>query len=219
VVAFALAVSGAVAGCNDHPRKTKEHSGLTAQPARRSTSALRKVDWANVTLPGAVCAVNHPIHLHHRTAFLREVPRRWAEPLSYQREQRLRRGVRVDAGWEHISYGRLGAGGPDAAGLVVNCSNGGGTADGVLAYAWVVFKGREGKLDVAGIITPQGPQPPHQLPTVVKIAFKHGGIMAREYWYGDRDGTCCPSGRATTMWTYVAGRLRPSRALVTKRPS
>jgi hypothetical protein len=219
VVASALALSGAIGACDDHPRRTKAGSGSTAQPARPSASALRKVDWANVTLPGAVCAVKHPIHLHRRTAFLREIPRRWAQPLSYQREQRLRHGVRVDAAWEQVSYGRLGAGGPDAAGLAVSCSNGGGTADGVLAYAWVVFTGRERNLDVAGIVTPQGPQPPHELPTLVKIVFTHGGITAREYWYGHRDGTCCPSGRATTTWTYVAGRLRPRRALVTKRPS
>jgi hypothetical protein len=219
VVALALVLSGALASCYDHPRRATTGSGFSAQPARPSSSALHKVDWANVTLPGAVCAVKHPIRLHHRTAFLNEIPRRWAQPLSHQHEQGLRHGVRVDAGWEHVSYGRLGPGGPEAAGLAVSCSNGGGTADGVLAYAWVVFTGRKSHLNVTGIVTPRGPQQPQELPTVVKIVFKHGGIRAREYWYGRRDGTCCPSGRATTRWRYVAGRLRPSRAVVTKRPS
>src|SRR5689334_15664095 len=116
-VAATLAVSAALAGCDDHLAKPR-------------VSALHKIDWANVTLPGAVCAVGHPIHLHDHTAFLKERPRRWA------------RAVRVDAGWARLAYGRLGRGGQDAAGLAVDCNNGGGTADGVLHYAWVIFTGR-----------------------------------------------------------------------------
>ena len=219
VVAPALAVSLAVAGGDDQPRKPTAHRAATAQPERPPASALRKVDWANVTLPGSVCAVSHPIHLHHRTAFLKEIPRRWAHHLSNQREVGLRPGVRVDAGWNRLSYGRLGGSGPEAAGLVVSCNNGGGTADGTLGYAWVIFTGREGNLNVVGIVTPQGPHSPRYLPSTITIAFKHGGIAAREFWYGHRDGTCCPSGRATTAWTYAAGRLHPGRTLITRRPT
>jgi hypothetical protein len=218
VFAVALAVCGAAAGCNDDPRKPQGHAVVAARPPRPPAVALRKVDWANVSLPGAVCAASRPIHLHHHTAFLKEVPRRWAHLLSSQREQGLRRGVRVDAGWEPVSYGTLGDGGPDAAALVVSCNNGGGTADGALAYAWVIFTGHPRNLDVAGIVTPQGPQSPHELPSTITLAFKDGGIKAREYWYGHRDGTCCPSGRATTIWTYAAAQLRPSPAVTTRQP-
>jgi hypothetical protein len=31
------------------------------------------------------------------------------------------------------------------------------------------------------------------------------------------DGDCCPTGRATTTWTYTGGRLLPGKAHVTAR--
>ena len=115
------------------------------------------------------------------------------------------------------SLGISKAGGGDDAGLAVNCNNGGGTADGVLLYTWVIFSGRRGRLSVVGTVTPQV-QPSGELPTEIEIAIKPGKITASEFFYGPADETCCSSGRATTIWTYAHRTLLPGTPTITKRP-
>jgi hypothetical protein len=60
-------------------------------------------------------------------------------------------------------------------------------------------------------------QAPHQLPTLLQAQLGPGRVVGREAFYGPNDGTCCPSGRARTVWTYRHSfRLATTR--VTKRP-
>jgi hypothetical protein len=172
-----------------------------------STIDIHKVDWANVSVPGSVCGATHPIQLHKGRAVVHS--RRWP---SVPR-------VTVDAGWNPVVYGNLDGVGQDEAALVVGCNNGGGTADGYLAYAQVIFTTAGKSLGVIGVVTPQQPRKANRLPTLVTVKIRRGKVIAREAWYGPHDGTCCPSGRTTTVWTYAHGALRAGKPKITHAPS
>jgi len=172
-----------------------------------STLDVHKVDWSSVSLPGSVCGATHSIRLHKGRAVVDS--RRWP---SVPR-------VTVDAGWNPVVYGNLDGVGQDEAALVVGCNNGGGTADGFLAYAQVIFTTAGKKLKVIGVVTPKQARKANRLPTLVTVEIRRGEVVAREAWYGPNDGTCCPSGRTTTVWTYANGALRAGKPKVTRRPS
>jgi hypothetical protein len=91
--------------------------------------------------------------------------------------------------------------------------------DGFLAYAQVIFTTAGKAVRVIGVVTPKQARKANRLPTLVTVKIRRGKVIAREAWYGRNDGTCCPSGRTTTVWTYVHGALRASRPKVTQRPS
>ncbi len=185
----------------------------SGQAVAASALDLHKVEWSGVTLPGSVCGASRPIRLHHGSAFFTPVPRRFSRD-SFAGK----RGVTVDSGWDRVVFGDLAGSGHDDAGLIVDCNNGGGTADGALLYAWVIFSGVGGRLSVVGIVTPQV-QPSDELPTLIEIAIEPGKLTAREFFYGPADGTCCASGRARTIWTYAHGALRPCVPMITRRPN
>ena len=212
LLAGSVALSGAVAG----------FGADQAQSSAPAALDLHTVNWATVTLPASACGASRPIRLHHpssalnRTegaAFFKPIPPRFAHDDFYGK-----RGVTVESGWDPVVFGDLGGNGTDDAGLVYNCNNGGGTADGVLLDGWVIFTARGGKPSVVGVVTPRV-QPPNVLPTLVEITIKPGRITAHEFFYGANDATCCASGRATTIWTYASGTLRPGVPVITRRPS
>jgi hypothetical protein len=171
------------------------------------TVDIHKVDWANVSVPGSVCGATHSIRLHKRRAVV--ASRRWP---SVPR-------VTVEAGWNPVVYGNLDGVGQDEAALIVGCSNGGGTAAGFLVYAQVIFATAGKSLRVIGVVTPKQPHNANRLPTLVTVRIRRGKVVAREAWYGANDGTCCPSGRTTTVWKYTRGELRAGRPRITQRPS
>jgi len=72
----------------------------------------------------------------------------------------------------------------DTAALVVGCNNGGGTADGYLAYAQVVYMSVGSSLKVIGVVTPRV-QRSGQLPTLLTVKIERGKIIAHEAWYGE----------------------------------
>jgi hypothetical protein len=178
-------------------------SALAAHAASSGPLNLHTVRWADVTVPGKVCGAAGPIRLRDNRAVVSS--KRWP-PTPH---------VSVDAGWEPVVYGNLGDG-VDAAGLAVDCSNGGGTADSVLAYAQVMFTAAGGSLKAIGVVTPQLPSRPGLNPPGLEVKIKLGEVIATEYSYGPKDATCCPSGRATTIWSYADGKLTPGKATVTK---
>jgi len=171
-----------------------------------STVDVHKVDWANVSIPGSVCGAPHSMRLHKRRAVV--TSKRWP---SVPR-------VTVEAGWNPVVYGNLDGVGQDEAALIVGCSNGGGTADGFLAYAQVIFTTAGKSLRVISVVTPKQAHKANRLPTLVTVKIRRGKVIAHEAWYGANDGTCCPSGRTTTVWKYASGKLRPGRPRVTQRP-
>jgi hypothetical protein len=174
---------------------------------------LHEVDWSDVTLPGAACGASHPIRVRDGHASISPVPQRFSKDSFYGK-----RAVNVDSDWDPVVFGDLTRGGGSDAGIVVSCNNGGGTADGALLYSWVVFSGAHGRLSPIGVVTPRV-QSPRELPTLLEITIEPGAVVAHESFYGATDPTCCASGRATTVWTYANGALRPGTPTITSTPS
>jgi hypothetical protein len=187
---------------------------VTTYPPQRSFD-LHQVNWPNVALPGSVCGANHPIHLHHHVAVV--VSHRWGKHWRSASWPAWPR-VTVDGAWNPTVYGDLDGDGKDEAAVVVGCSNGGGTAAGFLAYAQVLFTAGKKSPRVIAILTPQQRPNPNVLPTLLQVTIRRGEVIAHEAWYGVNDGTCCPSGRSTTTWQYIGGKLKPVRTVVERNP-
>ena len=188
--------------------------GTAAVASAQITLPLQAVGWQNETLPGAVCRVSSPIRLHNHIAQISHTG--FGDVDSFGSDPDL---VRVAAAYD-VTYGRLGGVGPAAAVDVV-CSNNGGTADGQIRFADVVFSGSATSVRPVGLITPRQPHSSNvsHVPLLGKAKWVDGRIVVAEYWYGPNDPTCCASGRATTTWAYRAGKLQPVRTVVTKRPT
>jgi hypothetical protein len=185
-----------------YPRPATAEGALTV-PSR--AQSLRGLDWANTTLPGAVCGATQPIHLHHDVAFVRSTLYPWFP--------------RIEVGAGDVAYGDVDGDGREEASVIVDCSNGGGTADGQLAFSAVVLTAKANAVHVLGLVTPRQPFDP-AVPHVplLRVELRRGEVISHEFWYGPHDGTCCQSGRATTVWRYVHGHLRPGRTVVTRKP-
>lgn len=177
-----VVASWTMLGCGDHkPNAVDVHA----------------VDWRTAVLPGSICGASQPIRLRDGTAIVRST--RW----------RPYRRIHVDTRFARVAYGDLDGDGRDEAALGVDCDNGGGTADGVFAYARVLFVADGDAPRVLGVVTPQRHALPHAYPTLLQVSIKRGAVIARESWYRRRDvGPCCPSGRSTTIWTDGGKRLR-----------
>ena len=175
---------------------------------------LQAVGWPNETLPGTVCKSSRPIRLHNHVAQIAHTG--FGDVNSFGSDPDL---VRVAAAYD-VTYGQLGGVGPAAAVDVV-CSNNGGTADGQIRSADVVFSGSATRVRVVGLITPRQPHSSNvsHVPLLGKVKWVHGRIVVAESWYGPNDPTCCASGRATTTWAYRTGKLTAVRTVVTRRPT
>jgi hypothetical protein len=180
----------------------------------QTTLPLQAVGWQNETLPGTVCKSSGPIRLHNHVAQIAHTG--FGNVSSSGSDPDL---VGVAAAYD-VTYGQLGGVGPAAAVDVV-CSNNGGTADGQIRFADVIFTGSATSVRPVGLITPQQPPSTHlsHVPLLGKVKWVDGQIVVTEYWYGPNDPTCCASGRATTTWAYRAGKLNTVRTVVTKRPT
>jgi hypothetical protein len=119
-----------------------------------------------------------------------------------------------------VSYGDLTGDGRDVAAVSVICSNDGGTADGQLAFADIVFGAVEGHLRVLGILRPQQPLTPasDHVPTMTEVMIGPGQIIGPQNWYGPNDPTAGGSGRATTTWRYSHSEFRVARTVVLQQP-
>ncbi|MGO9906793.1 MAG: hypothetical protein ACLP4R_16365 [Solirubrobacteraceae bacterium] len=188
--------------------------GTAPVASAQTTLPLQAVGWQNETLPGAVCRASSPIRLHDHIAQISHTG--FGDVNSYGSDPDL---VRVAAA-DDVTYGRLAGVGPAAAVDVV-CSNNGGTADGQIRFADVVFSGSATSVRPVGLITPRQPHSSNvsHVPLLGKVKWIDGRIVVAEYWYGPNDPTCCASGRATTTWAYRTGKLTAVRTVVTKRPT
>jgi hypothetical protein len=167
-----------------------------------ASAGIRSVNWKSVRVPGAVCGNPRPIQLHSGKAKIPTPPGVSAGTPE----------VWIFASAPH--YGDLFGPGHDIAALNVWCDNTGGTADGQVQNSWVIYSMSAGRLRTIGTLTPQQPSTKDThipyfdgRPGGFKIKLKT--ITAKEIWYGSEDGTCCPSGRATTIWTYAHGAFTP----------
>ena len=161
-----------------------------------------------MSIPGSVCGASRPIRLHdgHGIVYTRRFASRLGGGL---------RRIAVSSGWNHLVDGDLDGDGRNEAALAVECETGGGTADSALAYAQVIYRVAGGKATPLGVIRPRV-QPKHVLPTLLTVTIHPGRVVAHEAFYGPHDGTCCPSGRATTIWIYKAHSLAAEKPSITR---
>jgi len=188
--------------------------GVAVAAPAQTTLPLQAVGWQNETLPGAACKANGPIRLHNHVAQISHTGFGDVDSRGPNRDL-----VDVAAAY-NVTYGQLRGVGPAAAVDVV-CSNNGGTADGQIRFAEVVFSGMATNTHAVGLITPQQPHRARvsHVPLLGKVRWVNGRIIVPEYWYGPNDSTCCATGRATTTWAYRAGKLTAVRTVITKPPT
>ena len=174
-------------------------TGGAAQAAPARTSS---VNWSDVTIPGQLCKVNGPIALHNGKAFVRHSGF----------------GMALDVLMTNVTRGSLGHG-LQVAALQVWCDNTGGTADGQLAEGIVVENSPAGHPHLLGTLTPQLKGNP--MLHIPFIAVNHiestGHVAVTEFFYDSANPTCCPSGRAATLWKWTGRTFIPGRTHITSK--
>jgi hypothetical protein len=177
-------------------------TGGAAQAASAQTRSAHSVNWGDVTIPGQLCKVNGPIKLHNGRAFVRHSGF----------------GMALDVLMLNVTRGGLGRG-LQVAALQVWCDNTGGTADGELAEGIFVFDSPGGHPHLLGTLTPQlKGNPTLHIPFIVVNHIESTGHVAvTEFFYTPANATCCPSGRATTLWRWTGRTFIPGRTKITSR--
>jgi hypothetical protein len=165
---------------------------------------VRRFDWNAAPVPGSVCGVGHVLRLH--SGYATAYSRRWPA-LSP-----------IEAARGRVVYGDLLGGGDDAAALQVVCVNRGGTAAGQLAFAVVVYAAGRRAPTVLGVLTPRLRSSASHVPILTPAAITHDRVVLTEFFYGPADADCCPTGRATTVWRFQAGRFDPVSTVVRRAP-
>lgn len=161
---------------------------------------LRGVNWANAVIPGQFCGIPGTVRL--RAARATASSARWGQVQFYEDTR--------------VIYGNLGGDVQQIAAVPVMCTNGVGTAEGQLVDAYVIFTGSGGKLTAIGAITPQKQDADEvHVPLFSGLSISNGTITAREDWYRPTNETCCPTGKATTVWTYKSGQFTPDTPDIT----
>jgi hypothetical protein len=165
---------------------------------------LHRFDWNRAQLPGSVCGVAHPITLH--SGYATASTRRWPSlsPIEVARGS--------------VVYGDLLGGGGDAATLQIVCFNRGGTAAGQLAFTVVVYSAGRRTPKVLGVLTPRLGSIGHHVPILTPAAITYDNVRLTEFFYGPHDPDCCPTGKATTVWQFRAGRFRSASTVVQREP-
>ena len=174
-------------------------TGSAAQAAPARTSG---VNWSDVTIPGQLCKVSGPIELHNGKAFVRHSGF----------------GMALDVLMTNVTRGSLGHG-LQVAALQVWCDNTGGTADGQLAEGILVFDSPGGHPHLLGTLTPQlKGNPMLHIPFIVVNHIESTGHVAiTEFFYDSANPTCCPSGRAATLWKWTGRSFIPGRTHITSK--
>jgi hypothetical protein len=175
-------------------------TGGCAQAASAQTLSAHSANWGDVTIPGHLCKVNGQIHLHNGNATVRHSGF----------------GIALDILTTTVTHGYLAHGLPVTA-LQVWCDNTGGTADGQLAEGIMVFDSPGGHAHLLGTLTPQ-----HKTSAMLHIPFiavnrieTTGHVAVTEFFYHLANATCCPSGRATTLWKWTGRTFIPGRTKIT----
>ena len=167
--------------------------------ASAQTLATHSVNWGNVTIPGQLCKVNGQIHLHNGHATVRHSGF----------------GFPLDVLTTTVTHGYLAHGLPVTA-LQIWCIAG-GSADGELAEGVMVFDSPGGKAHLLGTLTPQHKTSAmvHIPSIVVNRIETTGHVAVTEFFYTSGNMTCCPTGRATTLWKWTGRTFIPGRTKIT----
>lgn len=182
------------------PTEDLRHSGHPSATATQvptlgpAPDDLRDVDWQRVPMPAAFCGVVELVRFENGVAV--------GMSQTYGR-------VEVYQGSKPV-YGDIDGDRHVEAIIGLECHNGGGTASGQLGFAEVVIRGLNGQLTVIGTITPQySPAASSHVSFIAGVRIQRGKVVADETWYRPSDPTCCPTGRATTVWTLSGDTLTP----------
>jgi len=169
--------------------------------ASAQTLAMHSVNWGNVTIPGQLCEVKGNIQLHNGHATVRHNGF----------------GMALDVLTTTVTHGYLAHGLPVTA-LQIWCIAG-GTADGELAEGIMVFDSPGGKPHLLGTLTPQHKTSAmvHIPSIVVNRIETTGHVAVTEFFYTPDNASCCPSGRATTLWKWTGRTFIPGRTKITSR--
>jgi hypothetical protein len=174
---------------------------LGAQEASAQTLSAHGVNWGDVTIPGTLCKVSGQIHLHDGNASVRHSGF----------------GIPLDVYTTTVAHGDLAPSLPVTT-LQIFCANTGGTADGQLTEGIFVFDSPGGHAHLLGTLTPQLKGNP--MLHIPYIAVSHiessGHVAVTEYFYNAANATCCPTGRATTLWKWTGRTFIPGRTHITR---
>ena len=156
---------------------------------------VRRIDWANASIPGAVCEQDEVITFTDGLAD--DLP-----PYPGQSWP-----MDAFAYFDEVDYGDVTGDGADDALLTVECTNDDATAAGRLVWSIVAFSGESGSVRPIGTITGQhgltGSLPAH----LGVAGIDAEGVRIEEAFYGPQDGSCCPSGTAETLWRWTGSAL------------
>ena len=184
---------------------------VTVEGVEPVTTDLHEVDWGNVTVPGSWFGGPAEVKLTDgmakgvHTTFDNEIQQ-------------------LHAGTESVEYGDLDGDGKDEAALHV-LVNPTGVAPSDRARAWVIFRGGPDGPEVVGVLTPRvhpvnAWDPVNEsapLPTFLESAsITQGRVVVKESFYRSSEGSCCPSGRAITTWSYSGGKFVPGEPQITR---
>ena len=172
-----------------------------------SRTDLHRVNWRRALVPASVCGTHRSVRM--RNGYAVAVSGRWP---AYPR-------VFIGVGAGAVVYGDLNGDGHDEAALQVDCANLGGTAGGQLAFAVTVYRPGVTEPVVVGVLTPQLRGDPHyHVPLVEARTITRGRVTVSEWIYGPRDGDCCASGLARTVWHLHGRRLVAGTTAVLREP-
>ncbi|MGW6418526.1 hypothetical protein [Streptomyces sp. NPDC055055] len=162
---------------------------------------LHAMKWAEIPVPGDFCDAPGLVHF---------------DDIGESRANSRTRGqVHLHRGDGPV-YGDLDGDGKDEAALTVSCNNGSDTGAGDLIEGSVVFTRLGGQLISIGTLTPQhNPPEAGNCTRIGKVELTPQRITVEEHWYRQTDSTCCPTGKATTVWTREGDRLVPGPPRIT----
>ncbi|MCA1844314.1 MAG: hypothetical protein LC792_14220, partial [Actinobacteria bacterium] len=199
----------ALAACSSSSSTGSAKDGSTTTTAPPSTSTprrdIRETDWPNGAYPASVCGGSGTVQLLSSRGLVSSA--RWRDAWQGNDPPRMKSQVEVSFDGP-VQYGDLDGDGKPEAVVPIWCTNGGGTAAGQLGQALVVYSGSPGRLELRGIISTT--QPATDGATYFDNAasqIDRGRITVEELFYGPKDSTCCPTGRAQAVWALQGATL------------
>lgn len=183
------------------------------------TATLKRVNWSNYTYPAAWFLAKPP------TVTLTNGKATNVATAIGGRTANQPQDVYLT---NQVAYGQMSGLGEAAAVNLCLIASGGGTADAQRGCGWLIYKtGSNGSVEYVGAAIPQSGWPgawtsnPSQADHVdltPQAYFENNELVMPETFYGPNDIIACPTGRATSVWVYQNGSLKPTLS-ISQEPS